>query len=191
MDSVKFDSHSKILVVGTSGSGKSTLARSLAQKLQIHDIELDALFWKENWTQSDQIEFREKISNALSKNSGWVIHGNYNKVKDLTWGNAKTIIWLDYPKSIVMWRVIKRSLLRILKNETLWAGNKESFKKTFFSKDSIILWAWQTYELRRKQYTELIQDPQYKHIQVIHFRNPGDAEGFLNLLDKSICKQVI
>ncbi len=176
----KFDSHSKILVVGTSGSGKSTLAKNLAQKLQIDDIELDALFWKENWTQSDPEEFRIKISNAMSNAPGWVIHGNYNKVRDLTWGNSKTIIWLDYPKSIVMWRVLKRSLLRIFRSESLWAGNKESFKKTFLSKESIILWAWQTYALRRKQYTDLISDPNYKHIQIIQFKKPAEAESFLN-----------
>lgn len=177
---LKLDSHSKILIVGTSGSGKSTLAKSLAKKLQINDIELDALFWKENWSQSDQDEFRTKISNAMSTSSGWVIHGNYNKVRDLTWGNSKIIIWLDYPKSIVMWRVFKRSLLRIIKNELLWAGNKESFKKTFFSQESIILWAWQTYSLRKKQYNDLINDPQYKHIQIIQFKKPADAESFLN-----------
>lgn len=67
---LKLDSHSKILVVGTSGSGKSTLAKSLAKKLQINDIELDALFWKENWTQSDQDEFRTKISSSMSTSSG-------------------------------------------------------------------------------------------------------------------------
>jgi len=59
------DCTSKILVVGTSGSGKTTLARKLSKILHIKDIELDALFWKENWVQSEQEEFREKIQNAI------------------------------------------------------------------------------------------------------------------------------
>lgn len=179
---MKLDSNSKILVVGTSGSGKSTLARFLAKKLRLEDIELDALFWKENWTQSDQDEFRFKITNAMARSSGWVVHGNYNKVRDLTWGNAQTVIWLDYSFSVVMYRVIKRSLARIIKNEPLWAGNKESVKKTFFTKESIILWSWQTYSLRKKQYTELINDPTYKHIQVMRFQKPTEVKNLIRSL---------
>lgn len=172
-------SKSKILVVGTSGSGKSTLARKLSNSLNLRDIELDALFWKENWQQSDQQEFRQKIQDAVSVDSGFVIHGNYGKVRDLTWGNAELVIWLDYSRPFVMWRVLKRSLLRILKNEVLWAGNKESLTKTFLSKDSIILWAWQTYDLRRQQYAELMASPDYSHITVLRFTKPSQANNFL------------
>ena len=78
-----------------------------------------------------------------------------------------------------MWRVLKRSVLRILNNESLWAGNKESLKKTFFSKDSIILWAWNTYDLRRQQYEELIKNPEFKNLKVIRFRDPSEAEKFI------------
>lgn len=172
-------SKSRILVVGTSGSGKSTLARELALKLQIDDIELDALFWKENWTQSSREEFREKVKNSIEKSSGWIMHGNYSSIRDLSWGKSDTVIWLDYSLSLVMWRVIKRSLLRIIYKESLWAENKESFKKTFFSKDSIILWAWQTYPLRKKQYTELMNDSQFKHIQMIRLKKPIEAQSLL------------
>ncbi len=135
-----FDNNSKILIVGTSGSGKSTLARKLSKKIGIPDIELDALFWKENWTQSEPDEFRKKISDGISANYGFVIHGNYNKVRDLTWGNVDHVIWLDYSFRLVMWRVLKRSIVRVIRKESLWAGNRESFQKTFLSKDSIILW---------------------------------------------------
>jgi adenylate kinase family enzyme len=176
----KINNSSKILVVGTSGSGKTTLARQLASKFQLNDIELDALFWKENWTQSEQTEFREAILTAQSVKSGFVIHGNYNKVRDLTWGKVDIVIWLDYPKRIVMWRVIIRSIKRILKSEELWAKNKESIKKTFFTKESIILWAWQTYDLRKKQYLEFIEKNEYPDVEIVRFHSPRDCEKFLN-----------
>jgi adenylate kinase family enzyme len=41
-----------LLVIGTSGSGKTTLAEKLSKQLGIKNIELDALYWKENWTES-------------------------------------------------------------------------------------------------------------------------------------------
>ena len=55
----------KINIIGTSGSGKSTFSKQIAQKLNIPHIELDALFWKENWTPSSDQEFFTKIEKAI------------------------------------------------------------------------------------------------------------------------------
>lgn len=78
-----------------------------------------------------------------------------------------------------MFRVIKRSISRALKKEKLWAGNTETLKNNFFSKDSIILWAWQTYALRKKQYAEMIEDPCYRHLHVLRFKTPSELEYYL------------
>lgn len=179
----EINSNSRILIVGTSGSGKSTLARKISKKLAIPDIELDALFWKPNWTQSTPEEFRFKIQESLNKSSGFVIHGNYNKVRDLTWGNSDIVIWLDYSKALVIWRVLQRSTLRILSRESLWSNNKESFRKTFLSKDSIILWSWNTYDLRRKQYEEFSVHPDYANIKIIRIKSPREAEELFEALE--------
>ena len=144
----ELNSNSKILVVGTSGSGKTTLAGKLSKVLSIKDIELDALHWKGNWTPSNPEEFREKLLNAIKNENGYVIHGNYGKVKDLTWGNVDTVIWLDYSRFVVMWRVLKRTITRIITKEELWAGNRETFKNSFLAKDAIVFWAWNTYKKR-------------------------------------------
>ena len=92
---------------------------------------------------------------------GYVIHGNYNKVKDLTWGNVDTVIWLDYSRVVVMWRVLKRTIGRIITKEELWAGNKETFRKSFLEKDSILLWAWTTYKKRKEQYFLMVKENPY------------------------------
>jgi len=176
MNNIEFNSHSKILIVGTSGSGKSTLARRLSKELNLTDVELDSLFWKPNWTETPQDEFRDKILNAISKSHGFVIHGNYNKTRDITWGNSKIVIWLDYPKWLVMWRVFKRSVSRLIKNEVLWSCNQESFQKTFLSKDSIILWAWNTYDLRRQQYLQLMQSPEFENLKIIRITKPDEID---------------
>ena len=176
---VKLDEHSKILVVGTSGSGKSTLAKKVSTILGIKDIDLDALFWKANWQQSSNDEFRDKIVQSTKGTSGYVIHGNYNKVKDLTWGNANTVIWLDYSRFIVMWRVIKRTVIRILTQEELWAGNKETIKKSFFDKDSIILWSWNTYSKRKVQYEAMVKENPYKIKTYIVLKSPSEAKKFI------------
>lgn len=47
----------KINVVGTSGSGKSTVARQLAEKFSVPYIELDKLFWRQDWQGTPDDEF--------------------------------------------------------------------------------------------------------------------------------------
>ncbi len=178
----KFDSNSKILIVGTSGSGKTTLARNLSKKLGIKDIELDALFWKEKWRQSEPDEFREKIIKEIENASGYIIHGNYNKVKDLTWGSVNTVIWLDYSRVVVMWRVIKRTITRIVTKEELWSGNRETFYNSFLAKDAIVFWAWNTYRKRKEQYSLMIKENPYKNKEFIVFKNPRMTREYLETL---------
>ena len=91
----------------------------------------------------------------MNEAQGWVIHGNYEKTRHLSWKEATHLIWLDYSVLLIFYRVLKRSILRIIKGEELWNGNHESFFKPFLTKESIILWMIKTYPLRKKQYEEL------------------------------------
>ncbi|MBU0928265.1 MAG: adenylate kinase [Spirochaetes bacterium] len=178
-DGFGLDERSRIVVVGTSGSGKSVLARRLSLSLGIDDVELDALHWNPGWRESDDVEFRDRIRAAVEGRDGFVIHGNYNKVRDLTWGMCDTMIWLDYPRSVVMYRVIKRTLVRILAKEALWNGNVETWSKSVFSRDSIILWSWNTYDRRRRQYLALRDADCYGIRRIIVVRKPRDARRLL------------
>jgi adenylate kinase family enzyme len=181
LSTASLSSNSKIVIVGTSGAGKSTLARKLSARHNLADIELDALHWEPNWTPARPDVFRERIKAALATKQGWVVHGNYSKVQDLTWGAATHLIWLDYPRRVVFWRVFKRSVIRTLTQEELWSGNKESFRKTFLSKDSILLWSLQTFSLRRRQYQKMRASPEYQHLQVKHLKNPSEVSTLISL----------
>lgn len=101
----------RIVVIGTSGSGKTTLAKAIAARLAIPHLELDNLYWQPDWQETPIAEFRERVTAAIQADR-WVIDGNYSKVRDLVWARADTIVWLDYPKRVVMWRVITRTLRR-------------------------------------------------------------------------------
>ena len=56
--------YKRIVVIGVTGCGKSVLAERLAQKLGLDFIELDALFWKPGWVESDREEFLQKVDLA-------------------------------------------------------------------------------------------------------------------------------
>jgi adenylate kinase family enzyme len=162
----------RISVIGTTGSGKTTLARQLAEKLDLRHIELDSLHWEPNWTEPPINVFRDRVSHALSVDR-WVIDGNYSKVRDIIWRQADTVVWLDYPLPLTMRRLFKRTIQRVVTREELWNGNRESWRDQFFSKNSLFLWALNSYFRRRKETPDLLSRPENAHLQVIRLYSPA------------------
>ena len=99
-------SYININVVGTSASGKSTFSKALAAKLNVQYIEMDQLFWKPNWKESNNSEFLSKLKAAIS-NDGWVLDGNYSRTSSLKWAKVNTIVWIDYSLSRTFFRLLK------------------------------------------------------------------------------------
>ncbi|MGH2509366.1 MAG: adenylate kinase [Ktedonobacteraceae bacterium] len=161
----------RIVVVGTSGSGKTTLTRQLSVLLKIPAVELDALHWEPHWTPAPLVVLRERVAAALCGDA-WAVDGNYSKVRDLTWGRADTLVWLDYSLWVVMTRVVRRTFTRYFSRTELWNGNRERLSIALFSKESILLWAWQTHRKNRRTYTELTNQPEYAHLHVVRHRSP-------------------
>jgi adenylate kinase family enzyme len=168
----------RIAVVGTTGSGKTTLARALAERLHIPHVELDSLYWGPNWAEATEPVFREWVSAAL-RGDAWVVDGNYSKVRDIIWGKADTVVWLDYSLPVMLWRLVRRTLRRIILREELWHGNRESWREAFFSRESILWWMLTTYKRRRREYPALLSRPEYAHLTTIRLRSPKDAGRWL------------
>ena len=171
----------RFAVVGTSGSGKTTLAGQIAQLLGIAHVELDSLYWGPNWTPTPRPLFRERVSEALS-GQAWSTDGNYSAVRDIVWTRAGTVVWLDYALPVVMWRVIWRTLRRSVSQEELWNGNRERISTALFSHDSIVLWAFNSYRRRKRDYPMLFALPDYAHLQVVHLFSPRAASEWLGSL---------
>src|SRR5580658_4825568 len=91
----------KISVRGASGSGKSTLACAIADKLGVRFIDLDDLFWLPEWVGRSDEEFFAEVRRATEADI-WVLAGNYTRIQDSLKDQIDTVIWLDYPKPLVM-----------------------------------------------------------------------------------------
>jgi adenylate kinase family enzyme len=128
----------KILIVGSGG--KSTLSNALSNKFHLVRIELDAIHWQPNWIELSDNEFKTEVAKQIqSAKKKWVVDGNYHGiVGDLIMNQANTIIWIDLNWKTILYRIIKRSIKRAITKEFVCGTNKESFKRTFFTKDSII-----------------------------------------------------
>lgn len=173
----------RFIVVGTSGSGKTTLARQIAKKLKIKHVELDELNWDANWTMPSTEELINRLQTSLDEaGDTWTIDGNYSRVQEMIWQQADTIIWLDYPRWLVYWRIISRTLKRVFLRQELWNGNRETFKNSFLSKESVIWWAHTTYSKRKILYNRLINSGDYTHVNFLHFTSPKQTENWLKSL---------
>ncbi len=131
----------RVVVFGQSGSGKTTVARAIAGALGVPHIELDALYHQPNWEPTPDDEFRAKVSAALDAHpEGWVVEGNYRIIREITLPRVDTIVRLRLPFRVVYTRLVKRTLRRMWTREELWNTNRESFRLSFMSRDSILLW---------------------------------------------------
>ena len=116
----------KYHIVGAPGSGKSTLAEKIAQQQGIEHIELDSLFWGENWTMPDEEVFRERVEAALAGKEGWVIDGVYlSKLGEGFLDRSDIVIHMDTPMIRCLGRVAGRGVRRSLNKEVLWGDNVE------------------------------------------------------------------
>ncbi len=96
---------------------------------------------------------RHRVEREI-RDGDWIVVGNYGQVRDLTWRAADTLIWLDLPFPLVMWRLFWRTIRRAITRENLWGtGNRESFVRTFLTRQSILLWAARTHRKNRARFT--------------------------------------
>lgn len=129
-------------VYGPSGSGKSTLARAMAEALGLPRLELDAVFHaRPGWDDLPEDEFRAAVTVWLDEHrDGWVADGNYSAVRGLLLPEADTVVWLRLPFRVVFPRLAWRTLSRAYTGEELYNGNRETWRQTLLSRDSMLLW---------------------------------------------------
>lgn len=171
----------RIVVVGTSCSGKTTFAGRLAAQLHARHVELDALYWLPGWESRPIEEFRARVS-AEVLHDRWVIDGNYSRVRDIVWSRATHLVWLNYPLPQVFGRALHRSVRRAWSGEELFSGNVETLGRTFFHRDSILLWVLRSFHRRRRTYRKLLDERAFPQLEVLELRRPAEAADFLRRL---------
>ncbi|RVU43126.1 adenylate kinase [Lujinxingia sediminis] len=167
--------YDRYVVVGTSGSGKSTLANRLAWQTSNRHVELDRLHWLPGWQERPWDVFCEDVA-AATAGERWVADGNYSVVRDVVWGRAEAVVWLDLPFRQVMSQIVVRTLRRGVTGEVVCNGNVESLARGFMSRESIILWAAKTWKKHRVRNERLLmgqREPAWQHLDVFRVRS-GD-----------------
>ena len=175
----------RVSVIGTSGSGKTTFAATLARRLEARHIDLDAINWQAGWrdlNSHDPAEFRRRVADAVAGDA-WACCGNYSKVRDLVLARATHVVWLDYPRALVMARVLKRSFQRAWTGDELWpgTGNRETFAR-WLDPEHPTRWAWDTYADRKARYGAMMADPALAHLERCRVTRPWEADALIERL---------
>ena len=157
------------------------MARRLAAKLDIPHIELDQLYWLPNWKQRPADEFRPLVQEAVTAEL-WVSCGNFSEVRDILWNRATHVVWLNYSFPVVFYRALRRTVRRVFAQEELFSGNRESFRQSFLSRDSILWWILKTHHRYRRRYRKYCDEHTYPNLQWIELRHPREAEQLLTKL---------
>jgi len=181
----------RINVVGISGSGKSTFSKALAEALRIPYVQMDQLFWKKNWEESSDEEFVAKIREVVSSDA-WVLDGNYHgRTHSIKWERADMVVWLDYGFITTFVQLLKRSIVRAATGEELWpnTGNRESFRKTFLDRSSILLWFFRFYKLNQRRYSSAMHSNQFSNTPFIRIESRKQASLFLERADSEFSQQ--
>ena len=116
---------------------------------------------------------------------GWVTDGNYKSIQDRIWEKADTVVWLDYSFPRTFWQLLRRTLARVISQEPLWSGNRESLRTAIFSRESIFVWLFQSYWGHRREYPARHAQPRWSHLQFVRLRSPKETAAWLAGVEKT------
>ena len=165
----------KVLVIGSGGAGKSIFSRRLSDISGIELIHLDKIYWRPNWTEPSKEDW-QKVTAELLKKEAWIIDGNYGSTMKDRFAACDTVIFLDLPRVICLYRVLKRFLL-YKKNvrPDMADGCQEKIDWEFLS------WIWNFAKNTKPKIEKLLE--QFKNEKkIIHLRSRAEvADFFVNL----------
>lgn len=163
----------RILILGRTGSGKTTLAREVAAALEVPHVELDSLYFERDLSTVPLPVLRERTSAAIAGDR-WVTDGNKRAVRDLVWPRADTIVWLDYPAYVSLWRLAKRARTRTssLSAQAAESGRRADVPKQMLIAAKGVLTALRSHRGQRREYPRLFAQPENRHLAVARLRSP-------------------
>lgn len=166
----------KILVIGSGGAGKSTFARRLGEQLGLEVIHLDAHYWRPGWVEPPKDVWQAKVAELLSREA-WVMDGNYSGTLDARLAACDTVVFLDLPRTVCLWRVLKRLAIYHKRSRPDMAeGCPEQFSAEF------VRWVWSYAKRSRPKVVRLLREWEGLK-RVVWLRSTAEVERFLRGAD--------
>jgi adenylate kinase family enzyme len=166
---------SRVLVYGVTGSGKTTLAGQIGARLGLPWYSVDDLAWEPGWVQVPDEVQRTNIV-AICTQEEWVLDTAYSAWVDIPLATADLVVGLDFPRWISLGRLLRRSLVRLIRRTSVCNGNVESIG-ALLSKDSIVVWHFKSFKRKQQRMRRWQADPGQP--RVLLFRTPKAVASWL------------
>ena len=161
----------RVVVIGCAGSGKSTLARQLATRSGLPLVERDSL------GEEGSPGYISAIA-EMAAGPRWILDGPPYYADEIVYPRADTVLFLDYPKSLVLWRVLRRTASVELLRRRAGAHQRQGLS-SLRDPEHALRWAWTSHRDRHREGLELMARPAMAHAQILRFTRPATARRWL------------
>lgn len=176
----------RVIMAGLGGSGKTTIARRIALIAGLPLTVLDDIYYGPGLT--PRADFEDHVR-EITDGPRWIFDSQGAALDaagprphhELLWSRAQTLVWLDYPRRVVVRRAATRSIRRIVTREELWAGYRETWRG-LLSPSHPVRRGCARHASRRAQLELRSADPQWQPLTVIRLLSPAQAERWLAAL---------
>lgn len=162
----------RVLVIGASGAGKSSLAARISKATGLPFKPTDDFYWKEDWQAASEASVVEQIDSVTARPQ-WVLDGNFDDQRHFVWQRADTIVWLDFPRAVILARAVKRNILLLLTQQPTWSGNRMTVRRAW----SGIRHSFRSVDPKRELYPARLAE--LPHATILRFRSPRQVEKWL------------
>ncbi len=167
-----------VMIVGAAGSGKSTLARLLGERTGLPVFHMDHIHWQSGWIERSAAE-KDRLTREVHAREAWIFEGGNSRTYPERMARADTLIWLDFPFRLRIWRIIRRTIRGYGQTRPdLPDGCPERLGKgtlEFFA------YNWRTRSSTRVRHQTLLADAP-PHVAVHHLKSLRDVRHFLATL---------
>jgi adenylate kinase family enzyme len=166
----------RVLFHGVTGSGKTSAAHAYAIATGVPEFSADDdVGWLPGW-EGRAIADQYRIAATIAGQDRWVLDSAYSSWRDIILARAELIVFLDYPRSLSLGRLIRRTIRRIISKDQVCNGNTETLRRAL-AKDSIIGWHFKTFTRKRKAIEQIRADPSMP--PVMSFQRPRDLDTWI------------
>jgi adenylate kinase family enzyme len=154
----------RVIVIGSGGAGKSTFSKDLGEITGLPVVHLDALYWKPNWTTTPKDEWAEIVRREIEKPE-WIMDGNFGGTREIRMQAADTVIVLDLPRWVCMYRIFKRlAMFYNKKRPDMAEGCNEKVDWEF------VMWVWNYNKTSRVRLLQELDSHSDKNVVILRSR---------------------